>query len=283
MSRTRIHLVCVIGGSEVALLPHQIEHYRSLGIESFFLIRHTESTADDAFHAVAAYAAAAGISIFHSHLSPWEDAINQRLVRYAMDENPDDWHVVVDSDEFQVYDRPLDELVDHCNRQGYDHVMGCLLDRIGPDGSFPGVQDGSIWEQFPLAGSISAALVRALPLKAVLVHGRAQLLYGQHGVPDGRPMPREQAYVQVHHFKWTRTALGQLRRRIERYEAGTWHPHPAVIRETRRFLRHVDEHGGRIDVADPRLKLHPAGYRFSDYPFWNEVADEAQGWRWTLR
>jgi hypothetical protein len=279
--RRQVHLVCVIGGSEVSLLPHQIEHYRRLGIESFSLIRHAESAREPSFHRVERYAREAGIRLFHSHVAPWEDDINQRLVRYAMDEHPDDWHVVVDSDEFQVYDRPLAAMIEACERGGYDHATGALLDRVGPGGSFPAVTGESIWAQFPLAGSISAGLIRALPLKAVLAHGSAELLFGQHGVPDGAALP--DVHVQVHHFKWTATALSQLRDRLERHEQGRWHPHPAVIRETRRFLQHVDRAGGRIDCTEPRLKVAPAGGRYTDYPWWSEVVREAAGWQWTLR
>src|SRR5713226_7459912 len=129
-----IHLVCVIGGSEVSLLSHQITHYRALGIGSFYLIRHAESTTEPSYPLIERYANDAGIPLFHSHVSPWHDDINQRLVRYAMDDAPDDWFVVVDSDEFQLYDRPLRDLVSLCERGGFTHVTGCLLDRVGAGG-----------------------------------------------------------------------------------------------------------------------------------------------------
>ncbi len=279
----RVHLVCVVGSGDSALLPHLVTYYRRLGIESFYLITHAQSAADAGRGDVEDVAAGLGLRVFHTQVGPWSLDLHQALVRYAMSENPGDWYVIADIDEMLVFDRPLADLADLCERDGRDHVNGCFLDRIAADGSFPDVGSTSLWDQYPLACSISATLTRALPLKVVFARGHVELLTGQHGAPEGRGLPRELGYAQVHHFKWTGGVVGRLRRRLDLYAAGAWDVNTGVIRETHRFLAHVDRHDGRIDITDPRLRVARSGPNYHDYPHWHDVMDEAQGWQWTLR
>jgi hypothetical protein len=278
-----IHLVCVFGGGDVALLPHLVRHYRGLGIESFRLIRHAEHTDDPEFALAEQYARACGVELFHTHVGPWDQNLNERITEYVMSLCPDDWYAVVDLDEFQVYDRPPAELVALCERDGYEYVTGCFLDRVAADGSFPSVDGTSPWQRYPLAGSVGAGLAKALPLKATLARGRVGLLSGHHGAADGTALPAHRSFAQVHHFKWTGTVVERMRRRVRRFETGSWKVfHPAVIKEARTVLGHIEANGGRIDVRDERLRLQPCGSSYDDHPHWKELADEAHGWSWTL-
>ncbi|MEE4488990.1 glycosyltransferase family 2 protein [Streptomyces sp. BE230] len=277
----QVHLACVIGGNDVSLFHHFVDHYRALGVESFLFIRHAATTEDPGYTLIAEAAAEAGIKLFHTHVGPWTLELNQRLIRYAMDEYPDDWYVLADSDEFHVYDRPLPELIEACERGGYGHATGCFLDRIGAGGKFPEVGEGPLPKTFPLAGSVSAGLLRALPLKIAVARGRVELTSGQHGTADGPSLPRRESFVQVHHFKWTASALARLRDRADQLADPAYiQRHTSIVRETRRFLAHVDLHGGRINIGDRRFRVQPCGLAYQDYPSWREVADEAEGWRW---
>lgn len=278
-----IHLVCVCGGGDAALLPHLIAHYRGLGIESFRLIRHAETTDDPAFELLEHHARACGVELFHTHIGPWDQNLNERLTEYVMSLRPDDWYVVVDLDEFQVYDRPPAELAALCEREEYEYVTGCFLDRVAADGSFPPIDDTPLWDRYPLAGSVGAPLAKALPLKATLARGRVGLLSGHHGAADGPGLPVHRGFAQVHHFKWTESVVERMRRRVERFSTGSWKVfHPAVIKEARAVLGHIEANDGRIDVRDERLRLRPCGGSYDDHPLWKELADEAHGWSWTL-
>jgi hypothetical protein len=279
--RSRVHLVSFIGDTDAALLPHLIDHYRSLGIESFFIIRQVDTAADIEGDRIRTAAREAGIELFHTHVGPWSLELNQRLVRFAMTSRPQDWYIVIDGDEFQVYDRPLPELIARCEALGVTHVNGCFLDRIGAGGTLPEIGPGPLWEQFPLAGSVSAGLLRALPLKVGIARGHVVLSTGQHGTVHGRGLSRSEAYIQVHHFKWTKSAVARVERRVERLSGHRDDPiRASIIKESMRFLRHVREHGGRFDTADPRLRLHHCGSVYGDHPEWQAIADEAQQWRW---
>jgi hypothetical protein len=279
-----MHFACMMGGGEAGLLPHLVDHYRGLGIESFSLIWHSESAADPWYEVADALVRRAGLTFLHRHIGPYDEDLHQRLIHFAMSQHPDDWYVVADLDELHVYDRPLSELVELCEREGFDHVNGCFVDRVAADGSFPDIGTGPLWRQYPLAGSVSAGLLRALPLKTGIARGSVDLLPGQHGAPTGRGLPRDRGYIQVHHFKWTGSVVARLRRRVERFRDGAASGmHLAIEHEARRFLAHVETHGGRIDTACGRLRLEPCGNGYHDHPRWSEIADEAQGWRWALR
>jgi hypothetical protein len=42
------------------------------------------------------------VELFATHLGPWDHELQGELTKAAMAENPDDWYVVVDLDEFHV-------------------------------------------------------------------------------------------------------------------------------------------------------------------------------------
>ena len=50
---------------------------------------------------------------------------------------PNDWWIVSDADELQVYPEPIPNIIEKCERNGYSFVTGGGIDRIGPDGTFP--------------------------------------------------------------------------------------------------------------------------------------------------
>jgi hypothetical protein len=244
---------------------------------------HAESVNDPQFEELQDYIRTAGLQLFHSYVGPWHEELNQRFIHYAMRQHPNDWYVVTDLDELQVYEQPLPDLIELCERDGFDHVNGCVLDRVANGGVFSPLASGSIWKQYPLAGSITAAVLRALPLKTGLVRGNLDLLTGLHGVRGGNPLPSERGTFQSHHFKWTGSVLSRLRKRIELCESGEWPiAHPYIALEAKRFLSYVDHNNGRIDITDKRLHFHEAGSEYHSYPYWAAIQEESQGWAWAL-
>jgi hypothetical protein len=273
----------VVGAGDAVLLPHLVNHYRDIGIESHIVICHAESEADEQYERIRQTCKEMDVQLLYSHFGPWRDSLNQRLKAYAMSQHPDDWFVVADLDEFQMYDQPLDELIDRCERFGADHVNGCFLDRVADGGHLREVDDTSIWEKFPLAGSVSSGISGALPLKTGLARGRTELLIGHHGTLGGVGLPKDEGFIQVHHFKWTASVVDRLRRRVAALSAGDRREeHYALVREARAALEHLDANSGRIDINDARLRVAACGRNSNDHPQWNEIVDESEGWAWTL-
>jgi len=274
----RVHVVTVVGG-ESALLSHFFSHYRGLGVESFYVIRHAESEEDPNFKLIEEQTAAAGIDLFKTYIGPWDDLLHGRLMTEAMAEHPDEWYIMADLDEFHRYDRPLGELLDLCDEGGYTHVCGCFVDRVAADGTLPEVTSQPLWGRYPLGGAITSRLAYAPTLKIGLARGAMGTGGGHHGTPGSTGLPSTTSYIQVHHFKWTAGVVERLRLRVQRYRSGAWQlRYPSVVPEARRILEHLSLNSGRIDVSDPRLCLGACGPGYHDYELWPQVAEDAQGW-----
>jgi hypothetical protein len=277
----RLHLLGVVGGGDSVLVKHLVEHYRSLGVESFKLIRHAESTSDPDYELIDHYARQSGITLHDTWLGPWDDKIHEARMKAVMAEYPDDWFVLVDLDEFHLYDRPLPELIEMCESSGRVYVKGCYIDRLALDGSFPKVDSSPLWEQYPLGGAITAQILDAIPLKIGLALGQTLISGGHHVGEGGKGLPRDQSYIQVHHFKWTGSVMQRTRRRIQRYETRRWNlAYDKVLVDAHLLVRYLDEHDQRIDVSDPRLYVARAGRRYDDHKLWPEIVADASRWEY---
>jgi hypothetical protein len=260
-------------GADTGLLDAAIRHYRDLGVESFHLIRHVESLDDPEFRRDRDVLARHGLEFAAVHQGPWDEDLNGYMIRSQMRRHPDDWWAVADLDEFHVYDRRLADVIAACEAGGYDYVVGALLDRVAADGSLPALKPAeSIWAQYPLAGLVTLRVPRAGTSKVTLARGDVQLELGQHGARTGRPLPAEEAFPQVHHFKWTDSVLPRLIRREQLYSSGDWHlTYPDTVDESRRMLKHLEANGGRIDVTAEDLAMQRCGSGYSDYAPWADL------------
>ena len=263
----------VVGGY-VDVLPHMLAHYRGLGVDSFLVHVQAEETDDPVIAQTEAIMREFWGEIASVTVGEWLHNTNRELYRRAMQARPDDWFVIADQDELQVYPRELRSILDECDRRGYEYVEGCFLDRLAADGSFPAVRrEESIWRQFPLAGFVSARILAANPNKVVAAKGRVELGPGQHyaNISGSRPggaggcgCPVEELYVPVHHFKWVEGVLERLEQRAAfRRERGD-----RYWEESQRFVDYCRAHGGKLDVKDESLYLAEA---MPEYARWEEV------------
>ena len=240
----RVHLSTAVGGS-VSVLPHMLRHYRALGIESFFVHVNQADENDPILEEVRAVCEVTSVS---TGPAAWRD--NRAVHRAVMAKHPDDWFIVADQDELQIYPLSLEELFDECGRRGYDFIEGTLVDRLAPGGVFAEVDpQRSIWEQFPIEALVTAALLGGEPRKVVAAKGHVALTGGQHNASNGRGCPVEECHVAVHHFKWTAGIVERLRARAALLRARGL----GFAEESERLLRYVDEHGAAIDLHDPRF------------------------------
>ncbi|WP_141693577.1 hypothetical protein [Streptomyces sp. PTY087I2] len=278
----------------MSLLPHALNHYTGLGVTDFHLVRQLDPAEDgSALAASEAVMAAAGLSFAQVVRSPWAEDLNPRLIRAQMESHPDDWWLLADLDEFHVYDRPLQDVVDHCESGGFDYVKGAVLDRVTLDGSLPELDPvTSLWDQFPLAGPLTLRLLQARPTQVTLARGSVRVDFGQHRAWTGTPAPWDEIYTQVDHFKWTASVRPRLERRIQAYASGEWPVmNTCIIDESRRVLDHLLEHGERIDVGNPEFAFERCGK--GGYRAWPQFArmmqelyepdDARRRERWLLR
>jgi hypothetical protein len=138
-------------------------------------------------------------------------------------------------------------------RRGSLAVRGTLVDRISPDGRLmPVAPSLSIWEQFPVAADLTAAVLRGCTRKVMICRRRVRLADGGRHDTIGvahEPPPFPGAY-RVHHFKWIEGIDRRLGQRLVRDSLVK-----PYRKECRRFLRYFGRLGGRIDVADPKLNI----------------------------
>jgi len=147
----RLHLVSVVGGGESAMLGHLIAHYRHLGVESFRIIRHAESTAAPEFEAIKHYARAAGVELHRTYIGPLDNDVQGRLMSEAMAERPEDWYILADLDEFHLYDRPLDDLLELANTAATPMCADAMWIASQPTGPFGRSRTNRCGASFPSA------------------------------------------------------------------------------------------------------------------------------------
>ena len=118
----------------------------------------------------------------------------------------------------------MKKIINECNENGWELVRGGFIDRIGPDGTFPEINDEDIFKQFPLAGFFRYPMSSACPNKVCLMKGYIEITPGQHYAKiEGQTTWRWQGWnhpliapvedynVQVHHFKWDSTCGERIR------------------------------------------------------------------------
>ncbi|MET8816444.1 glycosyltransferase family 2 protein [Streptomyces sp. NPDC004549] len=132
-------LIAVVGPVEPALLTAWVAHYRTLGIERFFLAFHFPEHVDaDRRHQVLAACREAGIVPAAVSVGPWHEHTNPRLRDALRERAGAGWHLLADSDELHAYPAPLGEVIGAADMSGTGTVGGLMLDRVTADGSLTG-------------------------------------------------------------------------------------------------------------------------------------------------
>ena len=197
---------------------------------------------------------------------------------------PNDWWIVADDDELQVYPEPIEDIIDNCERHGYDFVTGGFLDRIGIDGIFPEVtRETNIHESFPLAGFFRYPMSGACPNKATLMKGHQKISPGQHyavfndgsnswGAKHPKRMPIEEVFTQVHHFKWDKTCVDRIKKVADNNEVYSYSD------EYRVMYNAIKDSNWKIDVDNIKYlveDLKEFSYiRYNDYPHWTTLKNK---------
>jgi hypothetical protein len=258
------HLITVVGGT-IALLPQMLDHYRSLGVDSFLVYVHLRSPQDNVLEEVRAILRERGINVAGHRAGDWLD-VQYQLLTEGLKKYQSDWFVIADQDELQIYPENLEELLNKCTHYGFDHVRGCFVDRFAVDGSL-GPFDAArpVWDQFPIGSLFTFPILGGDPRKVVAARGGiAMTNSGHHVAIGGSPYPVDHCLVQVHHFKWMDGLLSYLRAR----KSQRWPDGAAISQETLRFITYLEKHGNKIDLSDPKIMAAPCT---PNYPHWDSV------------
>jgi hypothetical protein len=265
----RVHVITIVGGAGVAILPRTLAHYQAMGVESFFVTIHLQALDKISVARVREMAASCGIAIESVMIEPDPSRAARLTWERIMRARPDDWFLPIDADEFQVYPAGLLPTLADCDARGYTYVNGGLVDRVSRDGTLAPLKlSEPVWSQYPLGGYITQPLLGGDPRKVVAVKGRVPLGVGHHIAFSDQGCPIERHAVPVHHFKWVGTLIPYLEKRLRDYKRLD---KPWWI-ESERGLRYFERQRG-IDISDPEFLIAPCD---PHYAAWDRVVERLQ-------
>ena len=269
------NLVTVVG-ENTHILPHMLKHYEDK-VDKVYVAVYKQSDDDTILQEIEEL----GIEPFMVFTEPkynWNRVTE--IYNSIKQTKPNDWWIVSDDDELQVYPEPIEDIIDKCERNGYDFVTGGFLDRIGTNGTFPIVdRDTNLHKAFPLAGFFRYPMSGACPNKVTLMKGHQDVTPGQHyaqfkdgnswGKSHPKRMPIEECFTQVHHFKWDSTC-------IDRIEAvGDIRQEYAYSNEYRKMYHAIRKSNWKIDIDNIKFlveELKEFSYiEYMDYPHWDTL------------
>lgn len=270
-----LNLVTVVG-SNTHILPHMLKHYEGK-VDKVYVVVYRQKDDDRILEEIEEL----GITPYWIVTEPkykWDRVTH--IYNTVKLKHPDDWWIVSDDDELQVYPEPIKDIIEHCERYNYDFVTGGFLDRIGIDGTFPKVErDTDIHKAFALGGFFRHPLSGACPNKVTLMKGYQEVTPGQHyakfqngnswGTSHPKRMPVEECFTQVHHFKWDSSVIDRLLDVAETKEDYSYH------REYSKMYRAIARNDWKIDIKDNRFLVEEfknySYIEYKDYPHWDEL------------
>jgi len=261
------NLVTVVG-ENTHILPHMLKHYENI-IDKAYVCVYRQGEDDGILEEIEEL----GIEPFMVFT---EDKYNWNRVteiyNTVKQTKPNDWWIVADDDELQVYPDDIDTIIKDCERYGYDFVTGGFLDRIGIDGIFPEVtRDTNIHKAFPMAGYFRYPMSKACTNKVTLMKGYQDITPGQHyalfkdgtnswGSGHPKRMPINEIFVQVHHFKWDQTCIERIKKVADNKKEYSFSDEYRVMYES------IKDSNWKINVNNPEyLVENLKNFHYIDY------------------
>ena len=266
-----LNLVTVVGRN-THILPHMLKHYENI-VDKVYVGVYRQSEDDGILEEVQALGIEPFMVITDEKYN-W-DRVTE-VYNTIKQTKPNDWWIVADDDELQVYPYEIDKIIKDCEINNFEFVTGGFLDRIGPNGTFPKVTpDINIHKSFPLAGYFRHPLSGACPNKVTLMKGSLDVTSGQHYVDFGngknswgsyhpKRMPIQEVFTQVHHFKWDDSCVQRIKEVANTKEKYTywW--------EYKKLYDAIEKNNFSIDVTKPEFlveKLNNFSYiDYNEYP-----------------
>jgi hypothetical protein len=262
-----LNLVTVVG-ENTHILPHMLKHYENI-IDKAYVCVYRQGEDDGILEEIEEL----GIEPFMVFT---EDKYNWNRVteiyNTVKQTKPNDWWIVADDDELQVYPDDIDTIIKDCERYGYDFVTGGFLDRIGIDGIFPEVtRDTNIHKAFPMAGYFRYPMSKACTNKVTLMKGYQDVTSGQHyalfkdgtnswGSGHPKRMPVNEVFVQVHHFKWDQTCIERIKKVADNKKEYSFSDEYRVMYES------IKDSNWKINVNNPEyLVENLKNFHYIDY------------------
>jgi hypothetical protein len=300
----RVNLVTLCG-QQVPTLPHMLRHYRDL-VDDIYIIVHALGEHDPIKERVQAIADEFGCGVYKTVIAEqFDPAYATQLYNEAMKERPDEWWIIADPDEFHLYFDDIRGIIDKCEAGGWSFVGGHFLDRFGPGGTLPKLEETDIWRQFPMAGVSRSVVTNRATISPILLvlslfnthfltgatngwapswkiclaKGKVRLGPGQHLVlKDGGVLgyPHKLGLVQVHHFKWDSTVLKRHLQTLDTIKRAEREGDDDSRPSYKTMYDYLIANDCKVNVADRRgLFADCPEPVFSAYPYWSRIVRHA--------
>jgi hypothetical protein len=259
------------------MLPHMINHYKDI-VDDIYVVVYRQHDKDGIVENIQQL----GIPIYKVVTEPkfnWERVTE--LYNEVTSTKPQEWWIISDDDEFHIYPRSPRDIIKDAYDEGYTFITGGFVDRIGTNGEFPKVDlDTNIWTTFPNMGFFRYPMSGANPNKVVIVRGYVDVTPGQHyadfgdgwnswGTSHPQRYPIDDAFVQVHHFKWDSTVLDRIKEvsEIEKDYTYWW--------EYKKMYNAIKDSGDKIDISHRKYyieeQISTSIPSFEEYSSWDRV------------
>jgi hypothetical protein len=274
-----LNLVTVVGRN-THILPHMLKHYEGK-VDKMYVAVYRQDENDGVLEEVLDLGIKPCIVATEEKYN-WERVT--ALYNYIKRTKPNDWWIVSDDDELQVYPYEISDIIKECEKHNFDFVTGGFLDRIGPEGIFPEVtRDTDIHSAFPYAGFFRYPMSKACPNKVTLMKGFQDVCSGQHyatfkdgtnswGKEHPKRMPIEEVFTQVHHFKWDSTCVERIK------EVADINKPYAYSEEYKTMYDAIRVFDWKIDICNPEFKVEKLNnfsyIDYMDYTKWNLLRDK---------
>jgi hypothetical protein len=272
-----------VTGHRTNTLRHQLNHYKDKVSDAFIVVYENTDSPKNLTDEIKEITKEFGLGI-HSVKThrpfDWVEVTNQ----YNITKNlfPNDWWLVADDDELQVYWKDIEDIITECEENGWKYVSGGFVDRIGATGNFPEIErDSNLWKLFPVAGFFRYPMSGACPNKVTLCKGNVKLTSGQHYIEENNRTiygpygwnhpwryPIRQNFVQVHHFKWDSTVLERLID-VAKVEKDYSYSH-----EYRKMYEMIAKSNFTIEINDKNFfcQFSPEP-NYENYKFWKKLTN----------
>jgi hypothetical protein len=271
-----------VTGHRTNTLWHQLNHYKDMVSDIFVITYENEDSPKNIKGEVEYICKQFGITphTVRTH-RPFDWEYVTQLYNETKMLHPNDWWIVSDDDEFQIYNDLVENIIDECEEFGYKFVTGGFIDRIGFNGDFPKIKEKEdIWKQFPMAGFFRYPMSGACPNKVTLMKGWVELTPGQHYAKiDGQttwrwqgwnhPLryPVDRNFTQVHHFKWDSTVIDRLQ------DVANIGKVYAFSKEYKEMYEALKENNFMLDIYDKKYmfeEINKIGYHY--YKSWGKLS-----------
>lgn len=272
--------LCTVLGENLNFLTEYVQHYKKIGVSDFHFIVHAPKQ-DEAFYLKAKqYLHQLGIKNVSRYDGVWNGLICTNLLNSLKKRYPDDWFIVADQDEFQIYKDNIFEIIKVAEQKNQTFISGILLDRVSLNGKLSPSLGGNIWKKYPMCGFFSFPLTRANPYKIVLCKGNVELTEGQHGVAlaNEKYPVRGDILCQVHHFKWTNLLKEKLNDRLKRAYQGEWEKSYLGYQDELTHILTYIQKEKHIDVNNPLFLFDKIEISSFKYKYWDNIIQLTQKW-----